>query len=392
MKSDAAHAVFRIHLFAQTRFVFDGNPFKFSAPPRTLPLLAYLVMHRAAYLTREQIAFALWPDDKEDEAREKLRRHIYHLRRALPRSETPWIVVEDRTVRWNERADAWIDVNAFETCLSAARMDEAAQHYQGDLLPALYDDWILAARERFRSRYLALLVHLAEEASRRGDVHGGASFVHRLLAEDPWREDALRQLMRIRYKAGDRAGAIQAFRHFEERLRCEMRCEVMPETRALRDAIAGSRGPARLHAPPYDVISDPFAELSAKARRLAEIAATIGVSFDIEILRELCGWNECDLLDALDELQDRRLVRESPSRATFDYEFSHRLVYAAAYALAPPERRRRRHRRIARLLQRLHPNHPQITHLLTLHRQQAESVPAVARTSPGPVGVVANAY
>jgi DNA-binding SARP family transcriptional activator len=41
---------FRIHLLGQPRFSLNGMPYKYTAP-RTLPLLAYLLLHRDAHVT-----------------------------------------------------------------------------------------------------------------------------------------------------------------------------------------------------------------------------------------------------------------------------------------------------------------------------------------------------
>jgi tetratricopeptide (TPR) repeat protein len=60
---------------------------------------------------------------------------------------------------------------------------------------------------------------------------------HQLLSDDPWREDIVRQLMSIRYEAGDRAGSLATFDRFSQMLRGEMEAEPMPETIALRDAV-----------------------------------------------------------------------------------------------------------------------------------------------------------
>ena len=61
-------STFGIRLFGQPPFTVSGKPHRFSALPRTLPVLAYLLLQRGAHLTCENVAFALWPDDSEDES------------------------------------------------------------------------------------------------------------------------------------------------------------------------------------------------------------------------------------------------------------------------------------------------------------------------------------
>lgn len=52
----------RIHLFGQPRFVFDGAPFRYVAPPKATSLVAYILLHRDGPLSREKLAFTLWED------------------------------------------------------------------------------------------------------------------------------------------------------------------------------------------------------------------------------------------------------------------------------------------------------------------------------------------
>jgi DNA polymerase III alpha subunit len=62
-----------IHLLGQPKLLIDSKPIKFNAPPKTLPLLAYLLLQRRQALERQSVAFALWPDDSESVARATLR-------------------------------------------------------------------------------------------------------------------------------------------------------------------------------------------------------------------------------------------------------------------------------------------------------------------------------
>src|SRR6266542_1074634 len=70
---------------------------------RAESLLAYLLLHREAPQSRQRLAFLLWPDSTEPQARTNLRHVLHHLRRALPDAEQ-FIDVTARTLQW--RADA----------------------------------------------------------------------------------------------------------------------------------------------------------------------------------------------------------------------------------------------------------------------------------------------
>ena len=51
---------------------------------RAESLLAYLLLHREAPQPRQRLAFLLWPDSTEPQARTNLRHLLHNLRRALP--------------------------------------------------------------------------------------------------------------------------------------------------------------------------------------------------------------------------------------------------------------------------------------------------------------------
>ena len=70
-----------------------------------------------------------------------------------------------------------------------------------------------------------------------------------MLAHDPWLEDVLRTLIRLRYEAGDRAGALVEYERFARTLRAELGTDPMAETRAAYEAIAHEAAPAHAPAP-----------------------------------------------------------------------------------------------------------------------------------------------
>ena len=108
----------RLHLLGSLKLFNDDMPIALATPPKTLQLLAYLLLHRHSAVTRDQLAFTLWPDRSEAEARGQLRRYLYRLRQLLPQGE--WLITHGEQVQWNPAADYWLDVAEFER-LSADR-------------------------------------------------------------------------------------------------------------------------------------------------------------------------------------------------------------------------------------------------------------------------------
>ncbi|HEY1429172.1 MAG TPA: AAA family ATPase, partial [Candidatus Tumulicola sp.] len=97
--------------------------------------------------------------------------------------------------------------------------------------------------------------------------------------------------------------------------------------------------------------------LSDEARTAAEIAACMGDYFSVEAVREVSAWDDTTLGNALDELLDRRIVRETPSRSLFDFAFAHHAVQQAIVNEVPPQRAAMRRRRIARVFETLYLEH-----------------------------------
>lgn len=231
----------QISLLGGFRLLVDGQPYKLSALPKSTPLLAYLLLHAAAPVARDQIAYTLWPDEAEGQARSNLRRHLHDLRRAFPPAPDtqPWLLIEHDTVQWNQAAGAWVDVFAFESASAdPGRLAEAVALYAGDLLPNLYEDWVFIHRERLRTLFLDDLTRLVQRHHNAREYGNAIAWAQKLLQHEPLREDMVRELMTLRYEAGDRAGALQEYQRFAQRLREALDVPPMLETSALYDAIA----------------------------------------------------------------------------------------------------------------------------------------------------------
>ena len=98
-------------------------------------------------------------------------------------------------------------------------------------------------------------------------------------------------------------------------------------------------------------IEGRLAQLSAPARELAELAATIGREFGFAVLAGASDQNEVTLVRALDELWQRRIVREQGADG---YDFGHDKLREVAYAGLSTARRRLMHRRVAQALENVH--------------------------------------
>lgn len=230
-----------IHLFGYLRLLVDGEPYRFRGLPKTTSLLAYLLLNRDTAVSREHLAFLLWDDVAEDEARANLRRHLHDLTKQLPPGED-WLLRDMKTVQWNSAAPTWLDIAEFESlCRQKDRLTEAIAIYTGDPLQNSYEDWLITERERYKSLFLTTLSGLMAREWERGDLYQSMIYARQLLNQDPLREDVLRDYMQLRHASGDRAGALQLYQQFKERLEEELGVEPMPETAELYEQLSTSQ-------------------------------------------------------------------------------------------------------------------------------------------------------
>lgn len=123
--------------------------------------------------------------------------------------------------------------------------------------------------------------------------------------------------------------------------------------------------PPKVHA----VLQARLAQLSPHARELARVAAAIGRAFSLTILSQASASNEDGLVRALDELWQRRIVREQDQET---YDFCHDKLREVAYGELSPVRRRHLHCRIAGALEQMHvPVANRVSGQVAAHYEQA---------------------
>jgi predicted ATPase/DNA-binding SARP family transcriptional activator len=263
-----------VALFGHVRLAFEGKPFEFSAPRKTLPILAYLLAHRQVAVSREFLAFLIWPDVEEEVARNNLRRNLTLFKTILPPPDPAesWVLATNELVRWNPDAPYTLDIAEFDRlCGEPGGLAEAIELYAGDLLEDLYDDWVYPERERLRAAYLTALKGLVRQHRSERNFSRAIGYGQRLLAVDPLREDVAREIAATRYQGGDRAGALAGLDEFVSRLQADLAIDPMPETQALRESIlrgapADTGSAERSDAPPADRRPAPSAELPFAGR------------------------------------------------------------------------------------------------------------------------------
>jgi len=237
-------------LFGGFLLLVDDAPVTTLDSPRLQGLLAYLALHRQTPLPRSQVAFLLWPEASEAQAHTNLRALLRRLRAALPELDR-FLQVDRQRLAWRDQVPWSCDVAVFEAALAQVAVAErggerdavraalrrAAEVYRGDLLPSLYDDWLLAERERLRDACLQALAKLALFAQQAGDLPGAIAATQQLLRIDPLHEPAYRTLIELYNRQGDRAGALRAYHSCATTLERELGATPGPLTQQVYTAV-----------------------------------------------------------------------------------------------------------------------------------------------------------
>jgi DNA-binding SARP family transcriptional activator len=301
--------ILRIRLLGGFELRRDGQLLPSLESARAESLLAYLLLHQEAPQSRQHLAFLLWPDSTDAQARTNLRHLLHTLRHALPESDR-FLDVTARTIQWRPNAPCWLDVAAFvdrteRSDGELAALREAVELYAGDLLEGCYDEWLLGERERLRERYLDALERLARLLETRGDFAEAVTYAERLVRHDPLREESYRLLMRLHGACGDRARALRVYHVCAATLERELGVAPAAATRevyeallpAERDEAASESRSERLGGPPFVGRAGEWTRLTALWRatesRRAQFALVggepgVGKSRLVEEFRSWC--------------------------------------------------------------------------------------------------------
>jgi DNA-binding SARP family transcriptional activator len=237
-------------------------------------ILKYLAARPRQPVLRDVLLEVLWPEADPQVANNRLRVAMHHLRQACSTSARrglgECVVFRDGCYAFNGRLEVWTDVEAFEAAWQAgARLeragriaeavlcyDQAESLYRGDYLEEdPFEEWTLLRREELRGIYLTILGKLSDHWLRSGDLERAMAGWNTILARDPCREDAYRQLMLCSARVGQRSAALRWYDLCAQVLREQLRLAPEPETAELYRRIrageeVGARPDGQAHRPP----------------------------------------------------------------------------------------------------------------------------------------------
>ncbi|HSI93941.1 MAG TPA: BTAD domain-containing putative transcriptional regulator, partial [Jiangellaceae bacterium] len=239
-------------LLGEFRVRSDGQLLTGMHTPRTQALIGYLAVHHGHPQARQRVAGLFWPESTEAQARTNLRRELHHVRSCLPDPDAV-LAADQLSVWWRDDAPARTDVAEFEV---AAHQAESAHRsgdieafvrsaaaavavYGGDLLPGLYDDWVLDERDRLRRLCVSLLDRLVATVDA-ADTDAAVAYARRRVELEPLEEVGHRTLITLLARTGDRGAALQAYHRCVSVLERELDTEPSEATTELYAGLVGA--------------------------------------------------------------------------------------------------------------------------------------------------------
>jgi DNA-binding SARP family transcriptional activator len=241
-----------ISLLGFFKLTLCGQPAPISSGSKSEQLLTCLALARQRGLLRAELLERIWPQCDAALAGQCLNSLTHQLNKLVHASgDGLGLIAHDNGYYYlNVQAGVGIDVDYFdawynfgkrllqkgETTNGVAYCEQALMLYHGDLCgdSTIY---IVIERERLRATFLELLTCLADHYYRHGEPEASLSYLHRLLVQDPCREDAHRLAMRCYMQRNLRAQALRQYRICCQALAVEFEAGPEPATIALFNQI-----------------------------------------------------------------------------------------------------------------------------------------------------------
>jgi DNA-binding SARP family transcriptional activator/predicted ATPase/Tfp pilus assembly protein PilF len=275
-----------VHLLGQTTILLDGQPVTGLTSRTAEALLIYLICRRRPFL-RSWLADFFWDERSPQQAATNLRTVLSMLRKALGH----FLLISRDSVAFSEEAPYWLDVAQFEEGLAAVmpaapegeplteetagQLQAVLDLYQGNFLEGYFlsesrgfEEWTLLTQERLRRLASSGLRRLVGYYLDTGHYGHGIDCAGRLLALEPYDENARRQMMWLLVRSGQRHAALQQYQACRQLLAQELAVEPAPATTAVFEQIRALSFPPPCHLP---VQATPFVGREEELRQVSRL-------------------------------------------------------------------------------------------------------------------------
>jgi DNA-binding SARP family transcriptional activator len=264
-----------VTLFGRFHLQSDNQPLTLPTA-KSRALLAFLIIEPQRPHRRHSLAALFWPQLPTRRALHNLTIALSAIRQLCPAAAPLLYEPDSETVAL--QPDAWqADVRSFcaasaaveqhahrdrDRCPICAVHDRAAADLAGGPLLADLDlpdceefhDWLILVRQQYHDLVFSSRLRAARFALNTGDFEQARSRLQAIVRAEPWREEVVRELMRVHAALGERTTALRLYQRTVDVVRRHFTLDVEPQTAALAAAVRDGtlRPPAEplLRCPP----------------------------------------------------------------------------------------------------------------------------------------------
>ena len=225
---------------------YDDNGGELSlATRKARALLAFLIVEREKWHTREHLADLLWSDRQQAQARHSLTQALGAIRKLGDQLGVELIEAEGNRVRLSP-GTVVDDVTTFRR-EAESDPEVAAGTYKGPLLDGFapgsqqFEDWVEIERAVLHRQACQAFERAAETRHAARNLNEAIELTQHLISLDPLRETAHRTLMRLHVANGDRTAAIRQFIFLEGLLNKELAVKPSEETVELFEELRATK-------------------------------------------------------------------------------------------------------------------------------------------------------
>ena len=202
-------------------------------------LLGFLLISPGRRLPIDQIIDSFWPEKEFNAAQALLHQATSTLRRTLEpdlpeKFPSRYLRVDDGSIALALPPDSQVDYETFMSHIRCADWDAALACCPGEFLPEYrYADWAEAHRRWLAQEYQRALLAKARVWLSEKQFLPTLDACRKLLAAEPWQEQAVLLGMQACLGLGDTAGALRLYLTLEKTLQTDLGVEPQPELQTL---------------------------------------------------------------------------------------------------------------------------------------------------------------
>jgi len=197
---------------------------------------------------KESIGLDFWPDFSTGKTSSNFHATLWRVRQALGFKDA--IMFERDQYSLHPSIQIWYDVAEFERYIHLANnprlsetersetLRQAIKLYQEPYLHDLFLEWADFRRNELRNAYLDTLSKLAKIESTGKRFAEARKLYERIVAVDPYRDEAHLSLMKCLTLSGAPSAAIAHFKRYKSLLRKELNSEPLPELQAYYETLS----------------------------------------------------------------------------------------------------------------------------------------------------------